>query len=1351
MRMEPLKILFAITIIVLFSSASLLLAKEKKDDVWVAEEIDGVGVVASVNGRIVHGDRYRIRVGGNNCEGGSIFFTFLTIKNSKNIPDLTGKVVEIKHNQKVIDAEIIIPEKTPIGHIVIFQLGFETIESIVSSHKDENKIIVELIDNERFKASDYFDVLKNEWSLDNLESSLIQAQKICRNSKKDKSELDNKKQYLLDLPLAEQGDVEAQNNIAWMFAQGKGVPKDYSEAVKWWKLAAEQGNSDAQYNLGVLFSNGQGISQDYKEATKWYRLAADQGNAKAQFNLGILYGNGQGVEQDYKEAVRLYRLAAEQGIAEAQYNLGVMYEEGQGFQKDNKEAVKWYGLAAEQGFVDAQFNLGTMYESGQGVEQDYKESAKWLKLAAEQGNAEAQFSLGWIYKEGNGVPQNYTEAVKWFRLSANQGNATAQHRLGSMYDNGQGVPKDFKEAFKWWKLAADQEISGAQFELGVLYAMGRGTLKDNEEAFKWWKLAAEQGHEQAQINLNMLEKNRAYNIDSKNNRSKEDLNSLPDTLDEVLNPKAMEMFNAFLEKDSKKLYEMNLPLAQSGDQFAQWNLGNYYLRGEGVEQDYKQAFKWYSLSAKQGHKRAQFDLGVMYDNGEGIPKNHEEAFKWFLLSAEQGFSSAQRILGVMYENGRGVEQNHKEAVKWHKLAADKGHADSQNFLGQMYEIGQDVPRDYKEAIKWYKLAAEQNDIFSQNNLGVIYYQGKGVPKDDEEALKWFSLAAEQGNERAQVNLDLLKKELDNKNSSNAKEPSEITTEFNKLLQLAEQGDAKAQNKLANMFRKGRGVSQDYKEAVKWYQLSAKQEYAKAQANLGTMYDKGLGISQDYKEAVKLWKAAADKGNGIAQFNLGTMYSKGNGVSQDYKEAFKWFTLAAEQALVKAQSRLGKMYSKGHGVPKDYTFTHMWFNIAGSNGDNEAIEHRTMLEKEMTPSQIEKAQDMAREWVERHRGRSIESSSKKNTTYLFVCNNAEYYDKASKKGPTEVMASASVTIQTDQKKAELLLGSKTNSLLNTRANHDMDLAVELTDGEYIFTGTEDTGNPETDTYFSYFTKKKELLASYSDVVIKFNECVDMGSAGAPEELSKLSPYQQKSVSNHIKHFQHCGIGEEDIEIIMESGSKSVDIIAYSIRSKSPDLECLISPTKTKSDVPPKNVKLAEAADKGDPIIYSSLFDKSFGGDGPDYPTPEGLIKLNDTVLIFTGPDYEHGIKRINKISSRYIIVASAMSTHTRNYLVSMDSKEIRHLTDGFKVEVVDKEKLIFKATGRKSYFKDFGGPFWYDALIDKTGKLIDIVSVEDKKNPECYSRSEFFEKSDIETPDGSSLMGSITSKEICVER
>jgi TPR repeat protein len=117
---------------------------------------------------------------------------------------------------------------------------------------------------------------------------------------------------------------------------------------------ANQGYVDAQNNLGSMYERGQGgVASNYKEAVRFYRLAANQGDAKAQTNLGSMYYYGEGVTKDHTEAVRLYHLAADQGLADAQYNLGFMYERGQGVAQDYAEAIGFYRLAAKQGDTKA--------------------------------------------------------------------------------------------------------------------------------------------------------------------------------------------------------------------------------------------------------------------------------------------------------------------------------------------------------------------------------------------------------------------------------------------------------------------------------------------------------------------------------------------------------------------------------------------------------------------------------------------------------------------------------------------------------------------------------------------------------------------------------------------------------------------------------------------------------------------------------------------------------------------------------------------------------------------------------------------------------------------------------------
>jgi TPR repeat protein len=88
-----------------------------------------------------------------------------------------------------------------------------------------------------------------------------------------------------------------------------------------------------------------------------------------------------------------------------------------------------------------------------------------------------------------------------------------------------------------------------------------------------------------------------------------------------------------------------------------------------------------------------------------------------------------------------------------------------------------------------------------------------------------------------------------------------------LRKAANQGQADAQFLLGARYESGKGITQDYKEAVKWYRMAADQGYARAQLLLGIMYEKGKGTTQDHKEAAKWYRMAANQGNENAQRNL----------------------------------------------------------------------------------------------------------------------------------------------------------------------------------------------------------------------------------------------------------------------------------------------------------------------------------------------------------------------------------------------------------------------------------------------------------------------------------------------------
>lgn len=103
---------------------------------------------------------------------------------------------------------------------------------------------------------------------------------------------------------ANQGSVEDQTKLGWMYQYGDGVPQDLFLAFGWYSKAAAQGNPIAQTYLGMLYQTGDGVSQDKFQALTWYRKAADQGSIMARYKLAMMYYEGDGVNKN--DALALY-------------------------------------------------------------------------------------------------------------------------------------------------------------------------------------------------------------------------------------------------------------------------------------------------------------------------------------------------------------------------------------------------------------------------------------------------------------------------------------------------------------------------------------------------------------------------------------------------------------------------------------------------------------------------------------------------------------------------------------------------------------------------------------------------------------------------------------------------------------------------------------------------------------------------------------------------------------------------------------------------------------------------------------------------------------------------------------
>ena len=156
--------------------------------------------------------------------------------------------------------------------------------------------------------------------------------------------------------------------------------------------------------------------------------------------------------------------------------------------------------------------------------------------------------------------------------------------------------------------------------------------------------------------------------------------------------------------------------ATKGDAEAQYQLGNCYLYGYGVEINYKQAVDWLTMAANQGHPRAQCDLAVCYANGEGVDVDEKQVVHWYKKAADQNDPLALRGMYLCYAMGTGVEVDEDKALEYLIRSAETGLVIAQHELGvEYYNTGNPVA-----AYEWFVKAAEQGFARSQNELGLLY-------------------------------------------------------------------------------------------------------------------------------------------------------------------------------------------------------------------------------------------------------------------------------------------------------------------------------------------------------------------------------------------------------------------------------------------------------------------------------------------------------------------------------------------------------------------------------------------------------------------------------------------------------
>ena len=158
---------------------------QANDEEWTIDKYKSLSY-ARVSGEVIHGDNLNFFIGSHeNCEMVYNSFTFVTYENPGDIYQLEGKNIPIKINGEDLTAKVqSVSPFLSLGFRVSFSLGTyplkEYIYHLNNFYIEENKYEIEIVDGIDFKATKYFDITANNWKLDKLVSSVLEAKKLCK-------------------------------------------------------------------------------------------------------------------------------------------------------------------------------------------------------------------------------------------------------------------------------------------------------------------------------------------------------------------------------------------------------------------------------------------------------------------------------------------------------------------------------------------------------------------------------------------------------------------------------------------------------------------------------------------------------------------------------------------------------------------------------------------------------------------------------------------------------------------------------------------------------------------------------------------------------------------------------------------------------------------------------------------------------------------------------------------------------------------------------------------------------------------------------------------------------------------
>lgn len=445
--------------------------------------------------------------------------------------------------------------------------------------------------------------------------------------------------------------------------------------------------------------------------------------------------------------------------------------------------------------------------------------------------------------------------------------------------------------------------------------------------------------------------------------------------------------------------------ANSGNPFAEHELGLRYLLGEGAAADTVKGAYWIKRAAEKDLTAACFNYGILLINGWGVEWNPDLAFQFFLKAAKDSMPQAQYVVGLFFTEDLLFERNWDEAYQWIKKSSDADYEPAKKTLA---DLTKKIPRlkNDSTAKEVHENKSEKSKILedetAESSIGLVFIdfdlETDSVPEITLKNLLEDLLKIGEEKVKEDLGITEYSIEKDSMDSFN----------FSGLIKAAENGSPEALTLLGYFYQHGihyskdeitaaayyiRAISLDspaakallwnmnrennlYKELVQltaqddpealfvWYGLnsleldnsitkqdafnllkkSAGHNYPPAVVELGLCYYTGKYTAQDKNKAYEVWNDAQKRGIKEAELRMETakVLQHGNLPSELRINILNnW----ERNGSILAQAILGYCYEKGIGVTEDKGKAAKYYRLSAHRGSEYAYRELKRLYKE----------------------------------------------------------------------------------------------------------------------------------------------------------------------------------------------------------------------------------------------------------------------------------------------------------------------------------------------------------------------------------------------------------------------